>query len=32
MFGMIGMAAEAAANENGGTFQIRVLESKPLRR
>jgi hypothetical protein len=32
MFGVIGMAAEAAANENGGTFQIRVLESKPLRR
>jgi hypothetical protein len=32
MFGVVGMVAEAAANENGGTFQIRVIDSKPLRR
>jgi hypothetical protein len=32
MFGVVGMVAEAAANENGGTFQIRVVDAKPLRR
>lgn len=32
MFGVVGMIAEASANENGGTFQIRVTDSKPLRR
>lgn len=32
MFGLVGMMAEAAANENGGTFEIRVVDSKPLRR
>lgn len=32
MFGLVGMMVEAAANENGGNFQIRVVDSKPLRR
>lgn len=32
MFGIIGTVAEAAANENGGTFQIRVVGSRPLHR
>jgi hypothetical protein len=32
MFGLVGQMVEAAANENGGAFQIRVVESKPLRR
>jgi hypothetical protein len=32
MFGLVGMMAEAAANENGGTFQIRVVDSVPARR
>jgi hypothetical protein len=27
MFGVVGMLAEAASNQNGGTFQIRVVES-----
>jgi hypothetical protein len=31
MFGVVGMIAESAANENGGTFQIRVVGSKALR-
>jgi hypothetical protein len=26
------MMVEAAANENGGTFEIRVVDSNPLRR
>jgi hypothetical protein len=30
-FGMIGMFAEAAANENGGTYEIRVVEAVPVR-
>ena len=32
MFGLVGMMVEAAANENGGAFQIRVVESRPLKR
>jgi hypothetical protein len=32
MFGLAGMAVEAAANENGGTYQIRVVDEKPLKR
>lgn len=31
MFGFIGMMVEAAANENGGTFQIRIVDAKPAR-
>jgi hypothetical protein len=31
MFGVVGMIAESAANENGGNFQIRVVGSKALR-
>jgi hypothetical protein len=31
MFGLVGMMVEAAVNENGGTFQIRVVEAKPAR-
>ncbi len=31
-FGMIGWAVEAAANENGGTYQIRVVDSTPIKR
>lgn len=31
MFGMVGMLVEAAVNENGGTFQIRVVEAKPAK-
>jgi hypothetical protein len=31
MFGAAGALAESAANENGGTFQVRVVDSKPLR-
>ena len=30
-FGFIGFAAEAAANENGGTFEISVVDEAPLR-
>jgi hypothetical protein len=30
MFGVAGMLAEAAANENGGVFQIRVVSEKPI--
>jgi hypothetical protein len=29
MFGLVGMMVEAAVNENGGTFQIRVAEALP---
>jgi hypothetical protein len=32
MFGLVGVMVEAAANENGGTFQIRVVDSAPARR
>jgi hypothetical protein len=32
MFGIVGMMAEATANENGGNFQIRVVDSAPARR
>ena len=31
-FGMIGWVAEAAANENGGTYQIRVVDLTPIKR
>jgi hypothetical protein len=30
LFGMVGVLAEAAANENGGSFQVRLVEEKPL--
>jgi uncharacterized Zn-binding protein involved in type VI secretion len=30
-FGLVGMLAEAAANQNGGTFEIRVVEAKPTK-
>jgi hypothetical protein len=29
LFGLVGMMVEAAINENGGTFQIRIVEAKP---
>jgi hypothetical protein len=32
MFGIVGSMVEAAANENGGTFQIRTVSADPLRR
>jgi len=32
MFGLVGMMVEAAANENGGAFQIRVVDTKPWKR
>ncbi len=32
MFGLVGTIAEAAANENGGNFEIRVVGSRPLGR
>jgi hypothetical protein len=32
MFGLVGMMAEASANENGGNFQIRIVESAPVGR
>lgn len=32
MFGIIGSVVEAAANENGGTFQIRTVSADPLGR
>jgi hypothetical protein len=28
MFGLVGMLAEASINQNGGTFQVRVVEAK----
>jgi hypothetical protein len=31
-FGLIGWAVEAAANENGGTYEIRVVDSTPIKR
>lgn len=31
-FGMIGAAAEAAANENGGTYEIHVVNATPIKR
>jgi hypothetical protein len=30
MFGLVGMLAEAAVNENGGTWSIRVVEEKRI--
>ncbi len=30
LFGTVGVLAEAAANENGGTFQIRLTGEKPI--
>jgi hypothetical protein len=30
MFGLVGLLAEAAANENGGVWQIRVVEEKRI--
>jgi hypothetical protein len=32
MFGPVGMFAEAAANENGGTYQIQVVQENPMAR
>jgi hypothetical protein len=32
MFGIVGSMVEAAANENGGTFQIRTVSAEPLKR
>ena len=32
MFGLVGMMVEASANENGGNFQVRIVDSAPLRR
>jgi hypothetical protein len=32
MFGLVGMFAEAATNENGGTYQIRVVQTDPVKR
>ena len=29
VFGLVGMLAEASINENGGTFQVRVVDAKP---
>ncbi len=31
MFGLVGMLAEAAANENGGSYKIDVVDARPLR-
>jgi hypothetical protein len=31
MFGLVGMPAEASINQNGGTFQVRVVEAKPAK-
>jgi hypothetical protein len=30
MFRAVGMLAEAAANENGGLFQVRIMSEKPI--
>jgi len=30
-FGMVGMLAEAAANQNGGVFQIHVVDATPIK-
>ena len=32
MFGLVGMMVEASANENGGNFQIRLVESTAAKR
>lgn len=32
MFGLVGVFAEAAVNENGGSFQIRVAQADPIKR
>ncbi len=32
LFGLVGAVVEAVVNENDGPFQIRVAETKPLRR
>jgi hypothetical protein len=32
MFGLVGQMMEASANENGGNFKIRLVDSKPLKR
>lgn len=32
MFGAVGMLAEAASNENGGTFKVRVADSRPVKK
>jgi hypothetical protein len=31
MFGLVGMLAEASINQNGGTFQVSVVEAKPAK-
>jgi hypothetical protein len=31
MFGLAGMLVEAAVNENGGTFQVRIVDAKPIK-
>jgi hypothetical protein len=31
-FGLVGAAIEASANENGGTYEIHVVNAAPLRR
>ena len=31
-FGLVGFAAEAAANQNGGTYEVQVVDAAPLRR
>lgn len=31
MFGLAGMLVEAAVNQNGGTFQIRIVDAKPAK-
>jgi hypothetical protein len=32
MFGLVGMMLESAANENGGSFQIRIVDTAPVKR
>src|SRR6185503_3206967 len=31
-FGLVSFAAEAAANQNGGTYEVQVVDAAPLRR
>jgi hypothetical protein len=31
MFGLAGMLVEAAVNQNGGTFQLRIVDAKPAK-
>ena len=31
-FGTIGWAVDAIANENGGTYEIRVVDAAPIKR